>query len=67
MFAGNTAEERVAPPAAGSTAIERADPPGPEPESESAVERISGQDPFAHMTPEEMAEWRRAEDRFLGL
>ena len=65
--AGNTAGERVAPPAAGSTASVRADPLGPEPESESAVQRISGQDPFAHMTPEEMARWLRAEDRFLGL
>ena len=52
--AGSAAEERVAPPAAGSAASVRADPPGPEPESEDAVQRIPGQDPFAHMTPEEV-------------
>ena len=57
--AGSTAEERAAPP-------ERADPPR-EPESEADAASIERSDPFAHMSPAELEQWRRAEDRFLGM
>ena len=56
---GSTAEERAAPP-------ERADPPTREPESEADAANIELNDPFAHMSPAELEQWRRAEDRFLG-
>ena len=58
--AGSTAEERAAPP-------ERADPPTREPESEADAASIERSDPFAHMSPAELEQWRRAEDRFLGM
>ena len=48
---------------------ERFDPPDPpqrEPESQQDVEDITRSDPFQNMTEEELAVWRRAEDRFLG-
>ena len=58
--AGSTAEQWAAPP-------ERADPPTREPESEADAASIERSDPFAHMFPAEFEEWRRAEDRFLGM
>ena len=42
---------------------ERADPPQREPESQQNV--VDRGDPFENM--EELAAWRRAEDRFLGI
>jgi hypothetical protein len=45
---------------------ERADPPQREPESQQDVDDITRGDPFQNMTEEELAAWRRAEDRFLG-
>ena len=58
----SSSEERDVPP-------ERFDPPDPpqrEGESQQDVEDITRSDPFQNMTEEELAVWRRAEDRFLG-
>ena len=47
--------------------LERAGPPQREPESQQDVDDITRGDPFQNMTEEELAAWRRAEDRFLGM
>ena len=52
--------ERFDPP-------ERADSPQREPESQQDIEDVTRSDPFQNMTEEELAAWRRAEDRFLGM